>query len=71
MERPGVVVPLEGVVPLMHMPLHTPGLDCGAVRLFGQWITSIPATGSSVAPGSTASMRHTMGTPTMRPATNP
>jgi hypothetical protein len=41
---------LEGVVPLMHMPLHTPGLDCDAVTLFGQWITSIPATGSSATP---------------------
>lgn len=38
---------LEGAVPLLHMPLHTPGLDCDAVQLVGQWITSLPATGTS------------------------
>ncbi len=41
---------LEGVVPLMHMPLHTPGIDCDAVNLVGKWITSIPATGSAATP---------------------
>ena len=41
---------LEGVIPLMHMPLHTPGLDCAAVKLAGQWITSIPANGSQATP---------------------
>jgi mono/diheme cytochrome c family protein len=41
---------LEGAVPLMHMPLHTPGIDCDAVNLVGKWITSIPTTGSAATP---------------------
>jgi cytochrome c553 len=41
---------LEGVIPLMHMPLHTPGIDCDAVDLVGKWVTSIPATGTAATP---------------------
>lgn len=45
---------LQGSIPLMHMPLHTPGIDCEAVTRFGKWITSIPATGSAATPAEIA-----------------
>lgn len=45
---------LQGSIPLMHMPLHTPGIDCEAVTHFGKWITSIPATGSAATPAEIA-----------------
>ncbi|MBC7977894.1 MAG: hypothetical protein H7138_23175, partial [Myxococcales bacterium] len=38
---------LEGLIPIVHMPLHTPGLDCDAVTKLGRWITSVPDTGAS------------------------
>lgn len=37
-------------VPILQMPLHTPGTDCNLVTLAGQWITSIPKVTGSAPP---------------------
>lgn len=34
---------VQGADAILHMPLHTPGVDCRGVDLLGKWITSIPA----------------------------
>ena len=34
----------------LHMPLHTPGIDCEAVNRAGKWITSIPNVVSNTTP---------------------
>jgi mono/diheme cytochrome c family protein len=33
----------EDFVPFAHMPLHSPGFDCRAPRIIGDWMVSIPA----------------------------
>ncbi len=33
----------EDYVPFPHMPLHSPGFDCRAPKIFGDWMVSIPA----------------------------
>jgi mono/diheme cytochrome c family protein len=33
----------EDYVPYPHMPLHSPGFDCRAPRIIGDWMVSIPA----------------------------
>lgn len=45
---------LEGTIALQHMPAHTPGLDCGGVQTFGQWISSIPISGQLATPAEIA-----------------
>jgi mono/diheme cytochrome c family protein len=34
---------VQGSDAVLHMPLHTPGIDCNGVNLMGKWIKSIPA----------------------------
>jgi len=33
---------VQGTDAILHMPLHTPGIDCNGVNLLGKWITSLP-----------------------------
>ena len=47
--RMATATTMQGTSPLLHMPLHTPGIDCGAVDMVGKWITSIPNTASALA----------------------
>ncbi|MET0343104.1 MAG: hypothetical protein ABW252_19000 [Polyangiales bacterium] len=48
-KRMATLTTLEGASPLLHMPLHTPGIDCDAVDLVGKWIVSIPGSASALA----------------------
>jgi len=41
---------VESAEPVLHMPLHTPGIDCEAVNRAGKWITSIPNVVSNTTP---------------------
>ena len=40
MAQPTHVASNSGV---LHMPLHTPGIDCNGVNMLGKWIMSVPA----------------------------
>jgi hypothetical protein len=33
---------VQGADAILHMPLHTPGIDCDALNLLGRWIKSVP-----------------------------
>ena len=41
---------VEHLDAVLHMPLHTPGIDCEAVNRTGKWITSIPNVVSNTTP---------------------